>query len=329
MNQRVVWWNNQFIPESEARISIYDSACMFGDLCFDMLRSFNKKIFKLEEHLDRFLVGLKILEIKIPYSKKQLESAVIEAMKENEKNLSNDDEHRILIESSRGLLGLYQGFADVPIGSNTIIADFPLRVTTKGMGKLFDTGINACISSNRTIPFSLLDQRIKNRNRIHFVRANLEVSRYKGSNNWSLLLDPDGYIAEFTGDNFFIVDKRDTVITPEGRNILRGISRQYVFELCDDLGIEWIEKNITPYDVYEAKEAFATATPFCILPVSSLNFISVGTGNPEDFEVTNTLLNKWSFEVEVDIKKQIQKWDEENDSKIVGLTPYSFNEGEK
>jgi branched-chain amino acid aminotransferase len=330
---RVVWYNGSFIPESEAKVSIYDSAMMFGDCIFDMLRTFNCHIFKLEEHIDRLLIGLKILDIKISWSRAELISAVLDTIVENDKIelFKIGDEHRILIDVTRGLLGLYQGVADVPKGPNVWIADFPLRWTTRGMGKLFDSGINAVIPNQTTIPFYLLDQRIKNRNRIHFVRANLEVSKYKGDNNWALLLDPDGYIAEGCGDNFFIVDKNDTVITPEGRNILRGISRQYIFELCDDLGIEWIEKNITPYDVYESKEAFFTATPFCVIPIVSLNSIPIGEGkvkNDRD-SIFFCLLEEWGQNVQVNIKRQIQKWDEENDSKITGLTPYSFNEGDK
>ena len=88
-------------------------------------------------------------------------------------------------------------------------------------------------------------------------------------------LPPD--IAEGTGDNFFII-KDNVVITPEGRNILRGISREYIFELCEQLNLKCIEKNIEPYDVYTADEAFMTGTPFCILPVSSLNGEIIGNG---------------------------------------------------
>ena len=92
------------------------------------------------------------------------------------------------------------------------------------------------------------------------------------------MLDPDGYIAEGSGDNFFIV-KNNTVISPEGRNMLRGISRDYVMnELCKQLKIKVIEKNIEPYDVYDADEAFISGTPFCILPVTSLNNVKIGSG---------------------------------------------------
>ena len=92
------------------------------------------------------------------------------------------------------------------------------------------------------------------------------------------MLDPDGFVTEGTGDNFFIV-KDKKVISPEPRNLLRGISREYVMtDLCNQLGYEVIEKNIDLYDVYTADEAFMTGTPFCMLPVTSLNGLDISDG---------------------------------------------------
>ena len=178
-----------------------------------------------------------------------------------------------------------------------------MKWTIQTLGHLYDTGINAVIVSQRAIPSSLLEPKIKNRSRIHYQMANIEASQFAGKDNWAILLDPDGFVAEGTGDNFFIV-KDGVVISPEGRNILRGISRQYVFELCDELGISWIEKNIEPYDVMMADEAFVTATPFCILPVMRLNSQDIGDGKYG--KVTKTLLNKWSKNVGVDVEQQIR-----------------------
>ena len=116
------------------------------------------------------------------------------------------------------------------------------------MGALFETGINMVITSQRAIPASLMDPKIKNRSRLFYLMANIEASQFAGDNNWALLLGVDGFITEGTGDNFFIV-KDGEVITPEGRDILRGISREYVLsELCPALDIPVVEKNIDPYD---------------------------------------------------------------------------------
>jgi len=192
----------------------------------------------------------------------------------------------------------------------------------RGMGKLFDEGINAVIPSQRAIPAWLLEPKVKNRSRIHYLMANIEVSQYKGDNNWALLLDPDGFIAEGTGDNFFIV-KDGIIITPEPRNILRGVSRAYIFELASQMNLECVEKNIEPYDVITADEAFMTGTPFCLLPVTSLNGIQIGEGRMG--RVTKMLLDRWSENVGVDIEEQIKRWDAEDVSIISNApSPYIF-----
>ena len=113
--------------------------------------------------------------------------------------------------------------------------------------------------------------------------ANIEASMFRGKNNWALLMDEDGFIAEGSGDNFFII-KDNKVLTPFGKNCLVGISRNYIFEICEQLGIECLEKNIEPYDVYAADEAFITGTPFCILPVFNFNELPV----PQDEILKNT-----------------------------------------
>jgi len=238
----------------------------------------------------------------------------------------NDDEHRVMFEVSRGALGLYHGIKNIQKEPNVIIADFPLRWTVSSMGHLFEKGINAVIPSQRAIPATLLDPKIKNRSRLFYMMANIEVSEYEGEDNWALLLDPDGFISEGTGDNFFIV-KKDTIITPEGRNVLRGISREYIFELARQLNLKCIEKNIEVYDVYSADEAFMTGTPFCLLPVTSLNNIKIGVGKMG--EITGSLLNTWSKNVGVDIKSQIQNWSMNPTQAQNAPTPYSFKSKSK
>jgi branched-chain amino acid aminotransferase len=274
---------------------------------FEMTRSFNKTQFKLREHIDRLYAGVKILRIPLEMTPEEMERACQETIAANDHLFAPDDEHRLMIDVSRGLLGIYQGIEGLHKGPNVIIADFPLRWTVAGMGQLFDTGINAVITSQRALPASLLDPKVKNRSRIFYLMANIEASQVKGENNWALLLDPDGFVAEGTGDNFFIV-KNGAVITPEGRNILRGVSRAYVLqELCVQLGIPAIERNIEPYDVYTADEAFMTGTPFCMLPVTALNGEAIGTGAVGG--VFTRLLAQWGRNTGVDIQAQIKAWD--------------------
>ena len=323
-NHRLVYFNGQLVPETEAKISIYDSALMFGDMVFEMTRSFNKKQFKLREHIDRLYAGVKVLRIPLQMTPEEMEIACYQTIEANDNLFKADDEHRLMIDVSRGLLGIYQGIEGLHNGPNVIIADFPLRWTVATMSPLFDKGINAVITSQRAIPGHLLDPKIKNRSRVHYLMANIEAGQIEGDNNWALLLDPDGFIAEGTGDNFFII-KDGMVITPEGRNILRGISREYVIkELCPQLGMPVVEKNIDGYDVYTADEAFMTGTPFCMLPVTALNGNPIGTGKVS--EGFNRLLTQWSANTGVDIAGQIRQWDAERTGTGTSdaPTPYRF-----
>ena len=321
---RVVYMNGKFVPETEAKISIYDSALMFGDMVFEMTRSFNKKQFKLREHLERLYASIKYVHIPIRMTIDEMEECCLATIEKNEPFFDKTDEHRLMINVSRGPLSIYSEIFNGKLEPTIIIADFPLKWTVAGMGHLFDVGINAVITSQRAIPAQLLDPKIKNRSRLHYLMANIEASHWSGDNNWALLLDPDGFIAEGTGDNFFIVTKNQ-IITPEPRNILRGISREYVFDLAKELGIACIEKNIEPYDVLTADEAFMTGTPFCMLPVTKLNGTNIGQGKVGN--VTRKLLNRWSQNVGVDIELQIKKYSEEvKNHKHNAPTPYHFSE---
>jgi branched-chain amino acid aminotransferase len=303
---RQVWWNGKIIPESEARISIYDSSFHFADTVFEMTRSFNKVHFKLREHLERLYKSAKYVRIPIFPSIAELENSCNIITRENASEFTDDDEYRLMIDVTRGLLPRYKETGS--FGTNVIISIFPLRWATQGLGKYFDEGVPLVIPSQRQIPSQYLDPKIKHRSRLHFRMALNETE-------WPLLLDDQGFITEGPGYNFFTVEN-GIVSTPEGRNILRGISRSYISNL-----IKVEEHNTEPYDVYDADEAFITGTPFCMLPVKSLNGVNIGNGK---FTVYNRLLQKWSNQVGLDIKQQIQRWDNERPELHTDGTIYGY-----
>ena len=247
-----------------------------------------------------------------------MERAVYKTVEKNSKIFNKDDEHRILINVSRGLLSIYED-VDIKKGPNLIIADFPLKWTVQNCSHLYDRGLNLCITSQRAIPSHLMDPKIKNRSRLFYLMANIEASMIKGNDNWALLLDTNGFVTEGTGSNFFMI-KDNVIFTPEHRDILRGISMYTVInDLAPALGLTVVKKNIEPFDVYEADEAFLTSTPFCILPAVKLNGLKIGDGKPGI--ITKKLLKAWSDLVGVDIVKQIKSWDKK---KKKGITPYNF-----
>jgi branched-chain amino acid aminotransferase len=325
-SERQVYFNGALVPESEARVSIYDSALMFGDVAFEMTRSFRKKQFRLREHLERLLASVRWLHIPFDYTVTQLEEICQQVIAANEPNFARDDEHRLLINVTRGLLGIYANrVKGVRPGTNLIVADFPLRWTVTGSANLYREGIDVVIPSQRMIPAALLEPKVKNRNRIHYLMANVEVSQYKGQNAWALLIDPDGFVCEGTGSNFFLV-KDGCLLSPEPRNMLRGISRAYIIEMAAELAIPFKEVNLEPYDVMTADEAFFCCTPFCLVPAFRFHGRPIGSGEPGP--IYTKLINRWGKKVGVDIIGQIEKWArEEKQGGGGGATPYQFSEG--
>ena len=320
---RVVFFNGELVPESEAKVSIYDSALMFGDMVFEMTRSYNKKQLFLRKHLERLYAGCKYLRIPLEMTIDEMETHCHEVIEANEPLFAENDEHRLMIDITRGLLGLYQGVVGTHKGANIIIADFPLRWTVQHNAHQYEEGLEVIVPSQRQIPAQLLDPKVKNRSRIHYLMANIEISNYQGKNVWALLLDPDGYVAEGTGANFFIV-KNSVLYTPEPRNILRGISRDYVMELAKTMKIPCYEKNLEVYDVMTADEAFFTSTPFCMLPVVKINGVTIGNGKVSP--MYRKLISQWSANVGVDIINQIKTFSKECSEVRDGNapTPYSF-----
>jgi len=298
-----IWKNGQFLPESEAKASIYDSSLMFGDMAFEMLRTFNKKPFKLYEHIRRLLYSCKYLEIDIPYSAMELEAAFQSLLIENRNSFAPDDEIRGLINVSRGTLEIYKDI--LPMGTWVTMTCFPLRWVIKGAYRFYQDGVNAVIPSQRAIPAYLLDPKVKNRSRMHYQMANMEAARVDPK-SWALLLDVEGHLAEGSGSNFFIIKNRE-LFTPEPRNILRGISRDYVMRLAKRLKIEVFERNLNAYDVYTADEAFFTCTPYSIMPCTRINGSMIGGGKVG--RLTKYLQHKWSEDVNCFFVDQSRKWD--------------------
>jgi len=321
MSERMIWKNGQYLPESEATISVYDAG-MMQITCFEMLRSFNKVHFRLKEHLERLFTSMKFIGVQSPYTINELMDVCNELVIMNSPMFDEGDEHRLLINVSSGALGIYKHVSGVVNGPNIIITDFPLRWTVAGMSKLYEFGVNAIIPNQKAIPSSLMENRVKNHCRLHVLRANMEISQFEGDRNWALLTTPDGIITEFVGSNIFIV-KGNTLITPKSINVLNGISRKYVMNtLASNLGLDVVEDDILPWNVLTANECFATCTPASILPVVSLNGQAIGTGAPG--RITTALLKQWSKNVDINIPLQIANWDRKYSADLNGSSPYQF-----
>ena len=284
-------------------MSVYDSGAMWGDIVFEMCRSFNKQLFKLDAHLDRLMDSIKFTEMPCAYNFHQLRIAHEDLLMANRREFAEDDEYRTLINVSRGPLPTYSEILEPTPW--VMVSAYPLRWILKGVSQSYKNGVRAYIPSQRAIPSRFQENKIKHHSRISSRLAELEVKRHDPE-GWPLLCDDQGYIAEGTGANFFIV-KRDRLITPEPRNCLRGISRNYVLSLARKLGIEYRERNLEVFDVLTADEAFFTATPWCIMPCASINGQKIGNGKVG--KVTEFLTQKWIEAVDCDFVEQVKKWD--------------------
>lgn len=305
MPQRLVYFNGNFVPEREARISIFDSALMFGDMVFEMTRSFKQKPYCLRNHLERLYASMKYAEIDCGLSIDQMEDATHKTIKKNLSALENLD-FQIMHNVTRGALGFYDTLVAEGASPIVTINVIPLVRHIGGSAHYYEQGAHFVITPQQSVPARYIDPKAKNRSRIYYQIANLQAQRMeKGAN--ALLTDERGFITEGTGTNFFIA-RNGEIHTPKPHDILRGVSRQACMDLAAKLNIPIYETDIEPYDVREAEEAWYTSTTICMVPITRFNFQPVGTGNPGP--IYQQLLAAWSEEVGVDIPAQAQDYAE-------------------
>jgi len=320
--ERLVYFNGEYVPEREAKVSIFDSALMFGDMVFDMTRSFNRVQFRLREHIDRLYAGIKMLKVPIKMTPAEMEAAVLKTIETNAHLFTEKDEHRVMIDVTRGPLSMYARVFDGKVEPNVIISVFPFKWTIAPLTPLYETGVHAVTPSQRAIPADLLEPKIKNRSRMHYLMANLEVALVDDPTAWALLLDPDGFIAEGTGSNFFVV-RDGRLMTPEPRNILRGTRRKYTLELARKIGIETVECNLNAYDAITADEAFFTSTAFTVMPCTKVNGGVLGDGKTGP--ITQKIIAAWNEFVGLDFIAQARDYLKEMGADAYkGTTMYRF-----
>jgi branched-chain amino acid aminotransferase len=272
-SERVAYFNGKIVPESEVLIPFRDRSFKYGDGVFDMTRTFDRRIFKLQEHLDRFDRSLKYAGIDHGLSRQEITQITEEVVTRNLPLLAYGEDYWVGQRVSRGV-DLVGGDFWQSAGPNVIIECTPLPF--KARAHLYRDGIDVIFPSVRRTPPECLSPNVKSHNYLNLIMGDLEVRSYN-PNAWSVLLDTRGFLAEGTGSNVFLV--RDGVLyTPKEQFVLAGVSRETVVELANELKLKVAEEDLTPYDAYTADEAFITSTSFCICPVHSFNNKIVGDG---------------------------------------------------
>lgn len=299
-SERTVYVSGAFVKESEAGFSIFDSALMYGDVIFETTRTFNGQPFRLREHIERLYVGLRTLEIDCGLTEDEMEAATLETVERNRPSFEEGLDFQIVHNVSRGPLGFYGSVFEGGAKPTVTINCWPLTRHLAAFADAYVEGVHAVIPAQRSVPARLIDPKIKNRSRIYYQIANMQAQKVDPE-AWALLTDEDGFLTEGTGSNFFVV-KDGGLLTPEPRNILRGVTRQAVLELAERIGLTCRQCNLEPYDVMTADEAFFTSTPFTIMPTTRFNGHDVGSGQPGP--VTRQLMRAWDMMVEVDMVAQ-------------------------
>ncbi|MCS7231570.1 MAG: branched-chain-amino-acid transaminase [Elusimicrobiota bacterium] len=276
-----VYINGTFYEKEEAKISVFDHGFLYGDGVFEGIRSYNRRVFKLREHINRLFNSAKAIMLEIPYTKEEIEKAIIETLKIN--NLS-DAYIRVVVSRGVGDLGLDPRKCKAP--SLVIITDkivlYPQEFYEKGLEVI-------TVSTRRNLP-SAIDPAIKSLNYLNNIFAKIEAIR--AGCEEAVMLNKDGYVAECTGDNIFIIKNNILITPPTYIGVLPGITRETVIEIAKNkLKLLVKEEPFTVYSIYTADECFLTGTAAEVIPVVKVDNRIINNGLPG--EITKQIIKEF------------------------------------
>jgi branched-chain amino acid aminotransferase len=268
MSELLIYINGEFVPQAEAKVSVYDHGFLYGDGVFEGIRAYNGRVFKLKEHVDRLYDSAKAIAMDIPISRDEMSEAILETLRKN--NL-RDAYIRPIVSRGNGDLGLDPRKCERP---NVI-------VIAQGWGAMYGdlyevglTGVSVAVRRNAP---DALSPNIKSLNYLNNILAKIEANEKGGDE--AVFLDNNGFVSEGSGDNIFVV-KNGKVLTPFTINNLKGITRATAIELLEEMGIKVIETNLGLFDLYTADEIFVTGTAAESAPLTKLDGRHIGTGKP-------------------------------------------------
>ncbi len=267
-NQKI-WLDGEIIDKADAKISVFDHGVLYGDGIFEGIRMYSGRVFRLDEHIDRLFSSAKSILIDLPWTKEEVIEATIDTIKAN--NLT-DGYVRLVITRGVGGLGLNPYLCPTP-SMFIIAANIQLYSDESYEGGL---DLITC-ATRRPTPASLSPQ-VKSLNYLNNVMAKIEC--IQAGVMEGIMLNEQGYVAECTGDNVFIVKKGVVYTPPVSDGSLDGITREVIFDLCESEGIELREASMTRHDVFTCDEAFLTGTAAEVIPFVKLDQRVIGDGSP-------------------------------------------------
>ncbi|HOK56599.1 MAG TPA: branched-chain-amino-acid transaminase [bacterium] len=265
----IIYLDGKFVDENEAKISIFDHGLLYGDGVFEGLRSYNGKIFKLDEHIIRLYNSAKAILLEIPVEKEELKKIIIETVKRN--NLK-DSYIRVVVTRGVGDLGLDPRKCKKP---TIFVIASKIQLYPES---LYDKGIDLVTVATRRNLNESLNPAIKSLNYLNNILAKIEANNSGASEG--LILNQFGYVSECTGENIFIIKEKNLITPPVSAGALDGITRRVVMEIGENIGLKVKEENITRYDIYTSDECFLTGTAAEIVPVVVVDNRIIGDGKP-------------------------------------------------
>jgi branched-chain amino acid aminotransferase len=275
-----VYINGKYRDEADAAISVFDHGLLYGDGIFEGIRAYNGRIFRLKEHIDRLFYSAKAILLNLPMSHAALMAAVVDTCRQND---VRDGYIRLVVTRGIGTLGLNPNRCKDP--SVIIIAGkiqlYPPELYQKGMDII-------TVPTVRNL-HSALNPAIKSLNYLNNILAKIEANN--AGCEEAIMLNAEGFVAECTGDNLFIVKENQVLTPPLTAGALYGITRKVVLELAIELGYPVTEGNLTRYDVFNANECFLTGTGAELVPVVRVDGRVIGDGKPGP--VTQRLVERY------------------------------------
>lgn len=297
-NARIAWFNGKFMPENEVLIPFRDRSWRYGDGVFDMTRTFNGRVFRLKEHIERFYRSLRYLRLDPGMTPQQMMDVSEEIVARNEHLRAAAGDWWIGQRVSRGVDPIGDEMPEHS-GPNIVVECTPLPL--KARARQFRDGIDVWTPAERRTAPDMLSPRAKTHNYLNMIIAEQSVKAHDPS-GWAVLLDVNGNLAEGIGSNIFVV-REGKLYTPGERYVLPGISRQMTLDLAHKLAIPVIEGDIDLFDAANADEMFLTSTSLCIAGVRSFNGANVGDGRTPGL-VTKRLIDAYIADVGCDFVQQ-------------------------
>ncbi|MFY8269297.1 MAG: branched-chain-amino-acid transaminase [Terrimicrobiaceae bacterium] len=264
-----IYIDGEFYDKENAKISVFDHGLLYGDGVFEGIRFYQGRVFRLDEHISRLFDSARAIALDIGLDKAAVTEATLETIRQNH---LQDGYIRLVVTRGIGDLGLNPALC--PKASVFIIAG---KITLYPEEK-YQNGLDVVTCATRRIPHGALSPMVKSLNYLNNVLAKMEAQNAGAGEG--LMLNEQGFVAECTGDNIFIVKNGVVYTPPIASGALAGVTRAVVFEIAAGFGMPIQEPMMTRYDIYTADECFLTGTAAEVIPAVKLDSRPIGSGTP-------------------------------------------------